>query len=54
MYKILGWPKTSFTFFHNILQKTLSEIFGQPNIYIYIYKIRSDQPLSRVQLFATP
>ena len=28
---ILGWPKSSFGFFHNILQKTPIELFGQPN-----------------------
>ena len=28
---ILGWPKTSFGFLHNMLQKILNELFGQPN-----------------------
>ena len=30
--KLLGWPKSSFGFFHNILQKNPNELFGQPNI----------------------
>ena len=30
---ILGWPKSSFGFFHNILQKNSKELFGQLNIY---------------------
>ena len=29
---ILVWPKSSFEFFHNILKKTLNDLFGQPNI----------------------
>lgn len=29
---ILGWPKTSFRSFHNILQKNASKLFDQPNI----------------------
>ena len=29
---ILVWPKSSFRFFHNILQKNPNELFGQPNI----------------------
>ena len=31
---ILGWPKSSFVFSHNIFWKTTNELFGQPNIYI--------------------
>ena len=27
---MLGWPKSSFGFFHNILQKNLNELSGQP------------------------
>ena len=27
---VLGWPKISFRFFHNILQKNPNELFGQP------------------------
>ena len=30
--KVLGWPKNSSGFFHNILQKNPNEIFDQPNI----------------------
>lgn len=30
--KYLGWPKSSFRVFHNILQKTQSKLFGQPSI----------------------
>ena len=30
---LLGWPKSSFGVFCNILQKTPNELFGQPNIY---------------------
>ena len=29
---ILGWPKSSFGVFHNILQKNPSKPFGQPSI----------------------
>ena len=32
---LLGWPKSSFGFFHKMLWKNLNELFGQPN--------RSDQ-----------
>ena len=28
---ILGWPKSSFEFFHTILQKNPNELFGQLN-----------------------
>lgn len=31
-YKILGWQKSSFRFFCNILWKNLNDLFGQPNI----------------------
>ena len=31
---LLGWPKSPFGFFHNILQKNPSEQFGPPNICI--------------------
>ena len=34
---ILGWPKSSFGFFCNILQKNPNELFGQPNINILPY-----------------
>ena len=27
----LGWQKSSFRFFYNILQKSLNVLFGQPN-----------------------
>lgn len=29
--KILGWPKSSFVFFHKPVQKTRKNFFGQPN-----------------------
>ena len=29
--QILGWPESFFVFFHEVLQKNLNEIFGQPN-----------------------
>ena len=29
--KVLGWPKSSFGFFCNILWKNTNELFGQPN-----------------------
>ena len=29
--EVLGWPKSSFRFFHTILQKNPNEIFDQPN-----------------------
>ena len=29
--KILGWPKSSFRFFCNILWKNTNELFWQPN-----------------------
>ena len=28
---LLGWPKSLFGFFCNILQKNLNELFGQPS-----------------------
>ena len=28
---VLGWPKSSFRFFHKMLQKNPNESFGQPN-----------------------
>ena len=28
---ILGWPKSSFGFFHQMLQKKLKDLFGQPS-----------------------
>ena len=31
LVEVLGWPKASFGFFYNILQKNLSEILGQSN-----------------------
>ena len=33
--KLLGWPKTAFGFFRNILRKNPNEFFGQPSI-LYI------------------
>ena len=27
--KVLGWPRSSFGLFHNILRKNLNEVFGQ-------------------------
>ena len=30
-YKILGWPKSSFGFFHKVLNKNWNEHFGWPN-----------------------
>ena len=32
--QVLGWPKSSFRFFCNILWKNQNELFGQPNIYL--------------------
>ena len=29
---VLSWPKSSFRFFHTILQKNPNELFGQHNI----------------------
>ena len=29
--KVLGWPKSLFGFFSNILWKNTNELFGQPN-----------------------
>ena len=29
--KVLGWPKSSFGFFWNILWQNTNELFGQPN-----------------------
>ena len=29
----MGWPKSSFGFFHTILWEILNEIFGQPSTY---------------------
>jgi len=29
--KIIGWPKSSFGFFHNIVQKDPDKLFGQPS-----------------------
>ena len=31
LFNVLGWPKSSFGFFHNILWKNPNELFGQPN-----------------------
>ena len=28
---VLGWPESSFGFFHKVLRKNLSELFDQPN-----------------------
>ena len=36
--QVLGWPKSSFGFFRNILWKNPIELFGQPNIYQYTPK----------------
>ena len=30
---ILGWPKSLSRFFHKMVQKNLSKLFGQPNTY---------------------
>ena len=37
MYILLGWPKDSFGFFHNILQKNLNQFFlpTQYNVGLY-------------------
>ena len=38
---ILGWPKSSFGFFHYMVQKNPNELFGQPNsIYRVIVKTK--------------
>ena len=34
--KILGWPKSSFGLFHEMLQKNPSELSDQLNIMLYI------------------
>ena len=31
----LGWPESSFGFFHRMLQENLGELFGQPSICVY-------------------
>lgn len=31
MFKILGWPKSPFKFFHKMFCKGSHELFGQPN-----------------------
>ena len=31
--KILGWPKSSFGFFHKMLLENPNKLFGQPKIY---------------------
>ena len=36
---MLGWPKSSFGFFHNIFWKNLSELFGQPNIWTFFIHV---------------
>ena len=42
--KLLGWPKSSFGFFHNILQEKLKECFGQSNTYIHTRNRRYSHP----------
>ena len=44
---ILGWPKSSFGFFCNFLQKNMNELFGQPNIKMheFIVILRAKQNL---------
>ena len=32
---VLGWPKSSFGFFHNIMQENLNELFGQFHVMFY-------------------
>ena len=31
---IMGWPNSSFGFFHEMVQKTPNKLFGQPNMWI--------------------
>ena len=35
---ILGWPESSFGFFHNILWKNLNKLFDEPNMYFSVRK----------------
>ena len=44
---ILGWPKSSFGFLCNFLQKNMNELFGQPNIKMheFIVILRAKQNL---------
>ena len=39
--KILGWPKTSFGFLCNILQKNLNKLFDQSNTWLKV-ALRAD------------
>ena len=32
---VLGWPKSSFGFFHNIMQENLNELLGQLHVMFY-------------------
>ena len=35
---IVGWPESSFGFFHNMLWKNLNKLFGEPNMYFLVRK----------------
>ena len=41
---LLGWPKSSFRFFHNILQEKFKDCFGQSNTYIHTMNRRYSHP----------
>ena len=45
---ILGWPKSSFGFFHRTLQKSPNELFGQMNTMEYYSAIKKNE----IMLFA--
>jgi len=43
---LLGWPKSSFGFFCNIIQKNLNKLFGQPNpllpvLFIFVFSLQT-------------
>ena len=51
----MSWPKSSFGFFHKMLQESPGELFGQPNTKgDQCTQFSSVQSLSRVWLFPTP
>ena len=65
---VLGWPNSLFRFFHTILWKYPTELFGQPNTYtpaissssskdtyhIGFSSVQCSHSLSHVRLFVTP
>ena len=38
LYGYIGWPKSSFGFFHNIMQENLNELFG-PCYILFIHSL---------------